>query len=214
MKNNNKRADNKKTAMICSMSALCISVLAGAYLLAREPERDFTPAPTKRADVTDTWEENSSTNTPLPSVIPESPQTPGTPSANTQTVVSEDETGTTSSLTDNSAKEESIQEKPEMPPETDDDLTEPNKQPEYEPSVPQPKPSKEPEHEPSVPEPTKEPAPQPEQSTPTDGDSTNDSHPVQVYDPVFGWINVGNTQQDNIDSEGDINKQLGTMGGN
>ena len=197
----NTNTDKKKIAIISGLSALCIAVLAGAYFLTREPERDFTPASTESSNVTDTWEENSGTDTPLPSATPESTQTTGTPSDNTQEVVSEDETGTTSSLSDSSTKDDAGQEKPDTPPETKDNLTDPDKQPEYEPSVPQP---------------TKKPAPspQPEQSTPAGGGSTDDSHPGQVYDPVFGWIDVGNTQQDSIDSDGDINKQIGTMGGN
>ena len=201
MKKNDKHTDKKKIAIISGLSVLCIAILAGAYFLTREPERDFTPASAESANVTDTWEENSNTDTPLPSATPESTQTTGTPSDNTQAVVSEDETGTTSSLSDSSTKDETGQEKPETPPETDDDLTDPDKQPEYAPSVPEP--SKEPT-----------PTPQPEQSASTGGGSTDDSHPGQVYDPVFGWIDVGDTQQDNIDSDGDINKQIGTMGGN
>ena len=195
----NTNTDKKKIAIISGLSALCIAVLAGAYFLTREPERDFTPASAESANVTDTWEENSNTDTPLPSAIPESTQMTGTPSDNTQAVVSEDETGTTSSLSDSSTKDEAGQENPDTPPETNDDLTDPDKQPEYEPSVPQP---------------TKEPMPSPQPSAPAGGDNTDDSHPRQVYDPVFGWIDVGDTQQDNIDSDGDINKQIGTMGGN
>ena len=195
----NTNTDKKKIAIISGLSALCIAVLAGAYFLTREPERDFTPASTESANVTDTWEENSNTDTPLPSATPESTQTTGTPSDNTQAVVSEDETGTTSSLSDSSTKEEADQDKPDTPPETNDDLTDPDKQPEYEPSVPQP---------------TKEPTPSPQPGAPAGGGSTDDSHPGQVYDPVFGWIDVGDTQQDNVDSDGDINKQIGTMGGN
>lgn len=199
----NTNTDKKKIAIISGLSALCIAVLADAYFLTREPERDFTPVSAESANVTDTWEENSNTDTPLPSSTPESTQTEGTPSDNTQTILSEDETGSTSSLSDSSTKEDANQEKPESPPETDDDLTDPGRQPEYEPSVPQPEPSKE-----------LTPSPQPEQSTPEGGGGTDDSHPGQVYDPVFGWIDVGDTQQDNIDSDGDINKQIGTMGGN
>lgn len=195
----NTNTDKKKIAIISGLSALCIAVLAGAYFLTREPERDFTPASAESANVTDTWEENSNTDTPLPSATPESTQTTGTPSDNTQAVVSEDETGTTSSLSDSSTKEEADQDKPDTPPETNDDLTDPDKQPEYEPSVPQP---------------TKEPTPSPQPGAPAGGGSTDDSHPGQVYDPVFGWIDVGDTQQDNVDSDGDINKQIGTMGGN
>ena len=134
----NTNTNKKKIAIISGLSALCIAVLAGAYFLTREPERDFTPASAESANVTDTWEENSNTDTPLPSATPESTQTTGTPSDNTQAVVSEDETGTTSSLSDSSTRDEAGQEKPDTPPETNDDLTDPDKQPEYEPSVPQP----------------------------------------------------------------------------
>lgn len=201
MKNNDKSTGKKKIAIISGLSALCMVVLAGAYFLTREPERDFTPASTENPQVTDTWKEGSNTNTPLPSATPKGTQTAGTPSDSTQTMVSEDETGTTTRLSDSSTKDGSGQDKPETPPETNDDLTDPDKQPEYDPSVPEP--SKEPA-----------PSPQPDQGTPTGGGNTADSHPGQVFDPVFGWIDVGDTQQDNIDSDGDINKQIGTMGGN
>lgn len=112
----NTNTDKKKIAIISGLSALCIAVLAGAYFLTREPERDFTPVSTESANVTDTWEENSNTDTPLPSATPESTQTTGTPSDNTQAVVSEDEMGTTSSLSDSSTKDEAGQEKPDTPP--------------------------------------------------------------------------------------------------
>ncbi len=112
----NTNTDKKKIAIISGLSALCIAVLAGAYFLTREPERDFTPASTESANVTDTWEENSNTDTPLPSATPESTQMTGAPSDNTQAVVSEDETGTTSSLSDSSTRDEAGQEKPDTPP--------------------------------------------------------------------------------------------------
>ena len=43
-------------------------------------------------------------------------------------------------------------------------------------------------------------------------DNSESSLPGQVYDPVFGWIDTGNTTYDVVDSDGDINKQIGTMG--
>ena len=195
MKKNTKPTDRKRTIAICGLSALCIAVLAGAYFLTREPEREFIPASAELADVTDTWGENSGTDAILPdATAKESSQIKGTASDNTQTVVSEDETGSTTSLSDSSTKEDALQEKPTEPPVTTDDITDPDKQPEYDPPVQQ--------------------TPAPSQDNPTGDTGSNDSHPGQVYDPVFGWIDVGNTQQDNIDSDGDINKQIGTMGGN
>ncbi len=204
MKKNTKPTDRKRTIAICGLSALCIAVLAGAYFLTREPEREFIPASAELADVTDTWGENFGTDAFLPdAAAKESSQIKGTASDNTQTVVSEDETSSTTSLSDSSTKEDALQEKPTEPPVTTDDITDPDKQPEYGLPVQQ--------------------TPASSQDNPTGGSGTgipagdtgsDDSHPGQVYDPVFGWIDVGNTQQDNIDSDGDINKQIGTMGGN
>ena len=204
MKKNTKPTDRKRTFTICGLSALCIAVLAGAYFLTREPEREFIPASAERADVTDTWEEKSGTDAILPeATAQESTQIQGTASDNTQTVISEDETGSTTSLSDSSTKEEALQEKPAEPPVTTDDVTDPDRKPEYDPPVQQ----------------TQTPAPSQDNpaggsGAPSGGTGAGGSHPGQVYDPVFGWIDVGNTQQDNIDSDGDINKQIGTMGGN
>ena len=204
MKKNTKPTDRKRTIAICGLSALCIAVLAGAYFLTREPEREFIPASTEVSDRTDTWEDHSAMDTDLPSAAgKESSQLQGTASDNTQTVVSEDETGTTTSLSDSSTREDALQEKPTEPPVTTDDVTDPDKQPEYDPPVQQtPAPSQD------------NPTGGSGTGTPSGGTGSDDSHPGQVYDPVFGWVTPSGVQQDNIDSDGDINKQIGTMGGN
>ena len=204
MKKNTKPTDRKRTFAICGLSALCVAVLAGTYFLTREPETEFIPASTEVSNKTDTWEDHSAVDASLPPTAAlESTQLQGTASDNTQTVVSEDDSGSTISLSDSFTREEALQEKPTEPPVTTDDVTDPDKQPEYDPPAQQ--------------------TPAPAQDDPTDGSGTgtpsgdtgsDSSHPGQVYDPVFGWIAVGNTQQDNIDSDGDINKQIGTMGGN
>ena len=204
MKKNTKPTDRKRTFAICGLSALCVAVLAGTYFLTREPETEFIPASTEVSNKIDTWEDHSAVDASLPPTAAlESTQLQGTASDNTQTVVSEDDSGSTISLSDSSTREEALQEKPTEPPVTTDDVTDPDKQPEYDPPAQQ--------------------APAPAQDDPTDGSGTgtpsgdtgsDSSHSGQVYDPVFGWIAVGNTQQDNIDSDGDINKQIGTMGGN
>ena len=204
MKKNTKPTDRKRTFAICGLSALCVAVLAGTYFLTWEPETEFIPASTEASNKTDTWEDHSAVDASLPPTAAlESTQLQGTASDNTQTVVSEDDSGSTISLSDSSTREEALQEKPSEPPVTTDDVTDPDKQPEYDPPAQQ--------------------TPAPAQDDPTDGSGTgtpsgdtgsDSSHSGQVYDPVFGWIAVGNTQQDNIDSDGDINKQIGTMGGN
>lgn len=173
----NKPTDRKRTFAICGLSALCVAVLAGAWLLTREPEREFIPASTEASGGTDTWEENPGTDTSLPDAAAK-------------------ETGSTTSLSDSSTKKDALQEKPSEPPVTTDDLTDPGRQPEYAPPVQQ------------------TPAPPQENPTGGSGDAADGGHPGQVYNPVFGWVTPSSVQQDSIDSDGDINKQIGTMGGN
>ena len=49
----NKPTDRKRTFTICGLSALCVAVLAGAWFLTREPEREFIPASTEASGGTD-----------------------------------------------------------------------------------------------------------------------------------------------------------------
>lgn len=202
MKKKENQSNTKKTLTICGLSAFCIAILAGAYLLTREPDTEFVPASTETGSLTDSWEENADVSHPA-AADSESTQVTGSSSDQTQTVVSEDESGSVSSLSDSSSKEETAAEKPTEKPETTDDTTNPDKQPEYGDDVPQP---------------TAPPADTPDNETPSGqpaGESSDgDEHPGQVYDPVFGWIDTGDTTQDTVDTDGDINKQIGTMGGN
>lgn len=136
MKKKENQNNTKKTLTICGLSALCIAALAGAYLLTREPDTEFVPASTETGSLTDSWEEN--TNVSLPAVTDsESTQITGSSSDQTQTVISEDESGSVSTLSDSSSKEEAGAEKPAEKPETTDDTTNPDRQPEYGNDVPQ-----------------------------------------------------------------------------
>ncbi len=214
MKKDNKPTDAKRTPAICGLSALCIAALAGAWLLTREPESDFTPAPTEQAGQTDRWEENPGTEAAtLPSAAPEATRQEGTASDNTQTVVSEDGTGSTTSLSDSSTREEAQQEKPSEPPVTTDDVTDPDRQPEYDPPAQQAQAPTPPQDSPTDGSNTETPSGDSGTGTPSGDTGTDSSHQGQVYDPVFGWVTPSSVQQDTIDSDGDINKQIGTMGG-
>lgn len=201
MKKNTKPTDRKRTFAIFGLSALCVAILAGVYFLTREPEREFIPASMEASGKTDTWKENPAVDAGIPSAAPEeSTQLQGTVSDNTQTVVSEDKTGSTTSLSDSSAKNEILREKPSAPPMAKDDATDSNKPPEYNPSQQGSSPDN----------------PTGDSGTEklSGGTGSGGGQSNQVYDPVFGWVTPSGVQQDNIDSGGDINKQIGTMGGN
>lgn len=198
MKKDETKNNSKKILTICGLSTLCLGVLAGAYFLTKEPENDFVPASAETGSSTDTWKETTDTDTILPSSQPsEDIQIEGSSSDQTQVIVTEDENGSTSNLSDSVTKEEAAASKPQDKPVTTDDTSNPDKQPEYDSSVPTPNPDDTPPADKG-----------------TDTPAPDNDHPGQVYDPVFGWIDTGDTRQDNVDSDGDINKQIGTMGGN
>lgn len=191
MKKTENKDNNKKVLTIGGLSALCIAALVGVYFLTREPENEFVPASTETGTTTDTWGENAD----MDALLPDDPdgntsQVTGTVSDNTQEVISEDESGTVSSLSGSTTKEDSTNNKPVEKPKTTDDTTNPTKQPEYDNDIPQ--------------------TPDNDNNTSPADDSSN-PHPGQVYDPVFGWLDPGNTNQDTVDSDGDISKQIGTM---
>lgn len=122
----------------------------------------------------------------------------GTADDQTQVLTSEDDSGSTAILSDSSTRTDTEKGKPEQAPEgaVFDDEEETDSQDAVDTTKPK------------VPDTTpagKTPVP----STPV----VEAEHTGQVYDPVFGWIPVGDTQQDIVDSSGDINKQIGTMGG-
>lgn len=197
MKENNNKNDNKNhstTFIIAGLSAVCIAILIAAHFIANEPETDFIPASTEITTPTDTWAENESENIVNPETTEENTsQVTGSEYDSTQEVISEDTDNTVTSLSDSTSKEDIEDSKPAEKPETTDNKTNPDKQPEYEADVPQ----------------TSEADNSDTSSSSSGGPS--DSHPGQVYDPVFGWITTGDTNQSAVDSDGNISKQVGTM---
>ena len=198
----NKDNKRKNTLTICGLSVLCIGVLAVAFFLTRKPQTEFVPAAVETSTQTDSWEEKTvpEAESAAESSSP-SNNIEGTQTDNTQKVISEDETTTASSLSDTKTREESAKEMPSEKPVTNEDTTNPENPPEYDSNVPQPQ------------APTASPENNSDTSTPPAAED-EESHAGQIYDPVFGWITTGPTYQETIDSTGDINKQVGTMGGN
>ena len=194
----------KKIITICGLSALCIAVLAGVYLLNREPESSFVPTGPESVIKTDTWTDNAENSLFVPSLVEtENSQTKGSASDQTQTMISEDENGSVTSLSDSTARSEAEKEKPQEKPVTVDDTKDKDNQPEYEPAS-------EATNDDNLSDKSNS-----GNGQQTDGDNpAGNDHPGQIYDPVFGWLETGNTSQDTIDSDGDINKQIGVMGGN
>ena len=195
----NKDTKRKNTLTICGLSILCIVGLAVAFLLTQT----YVPPPAVETSTqTDSWKEKTAPEAESAAESSSlSNNIEGTQTDNTQKIISEDETTTASSLSDTKTREESAKEMPSEKPVTTEDTTNPEKPPEYDSNVPQTQ------------APTAPPENNADTSTPPAADD-NTSHDGQIYDPVFGWITTGATYQETIDSTGDINKQVGTMGGN
>ncbi len=205
-----KKPPSKKIVFTAAgLAALCLFVLAGAWFLTREPENDFTPASAQNSETIESWTENAvpasempsseSDTTEEPVTIPSESEEKESFSSQTQTILSEDDSGATSDLSGSTHQEENAMEAPAEKPSAIGDPADPETHPEYE----------VPSSEAAQPSNPSAPAEDPAESVP----STDSDHAGQVYDPVFGWITVGPTNQDTIDSSGDINKQVGTMGG-
>ena len=87
-----------------------------------------------------------------------------------------------------------LQPEPPEPPTAEGDTTDPSAPPTY-------------TAEDTTPEPSGQSA---QGSSPAPGQTRGDG---AVYDPVFGWIVPGQVEQIPADSNGDINKMVGNMGG-
>ena len=182
-----KKNINKKVVFsIGGLCTLCLVLLAGTWYLNYEPTEEFTPATQEVETLANTWDDKLESDVPEASVK-EEPLYTGEVSDNTQTVISEDESGSTVDLSGSVTKAQET--KPTDKPVPIGDTTNKDEVPSY---------------------PEEVPVTAPEVQAPAD--NSESSHPGQVYDPVFGWIDTGNTTYDVVDSDGDINKQIGTMG--
>ena len=186
--------NQKRSVITGTLSVLCVVILAGATLLNKEPETEFIPEYTETSTQIDTWEEKDTSISAT--VVPDTNENQdiGTQTDQTQVVVYENETETVTNLSDSIPKEEAKDNKPTEKPVATGDITNPDAPPTYEPSVPQ-----------ASEEPSDAPTNTPENNAPS-------GETGMVYDPVFGWIQTGDTNQDTADNGKDINKQIGNMG--
>ena len=195
-----------KTKHICTLlgfSVLSIFVVLDVWLLTKDPSTEFAPTPDKTGPVADIWEEESHSpeiliaNDTVENNASEQPDSDVVEIPSDEAPESSDieifDTETPVSLSNSTTKKSTDDDPPKKPPVITDSLTDPNNKPEYDNSVPlhtEIKDFKEPEK----------------------SDTASVTSSGQVYDPVFGWIQTGNTNQNVVDSSGDINKQIGTMG--
>jgi len=195
-----KRISNntKIKCILLGLSILAISVSLTDWRFTQDPAKNFTPMPEEADTITNTWEEDPY----YPEIliagdIPDaaSGHVDSTPEPETTEPSDQNLFGSeqTVSLSVSTTKEMADNTPPKEKPVTADSLTNPDKKPDYDDSVPLHTETK-------------------DFKNPERSETASITSSGQVYDPVFGWIQTGDTNQNVVDSSGDINKQIGTMG--
>lgn len=177
-----------KPFIISALCVLCVGVLVTCWIVSRDGRGNFTPEQPQTSESPDVWEETSS--------------------------------GNEAAVTQNPAGTDTDQNKDAYPKVIEDngqdveiDFTPPQTSASVPPEIPEgkteiadPGSSHPVQKDPAVTPPKQESS---QSSTPAPGSKNEQG---QVYDPVFGWITVTDGTGIPTDNDGDINKQVGSMG--
>lgn len=184
-----------KGFIVSALAVLCVAILGVCWFVSRDRSEEFRPDESPPSSTSSDWSDGG--------------------------VQSGDGSGGADAYAPGQSSG-SEEEYPKVTSETDDevviDFTDTQKPEDTPPAVPEGKTELEDPGEdhpvnpdPAVPEVTAPPAEEsPSSSEPAPGSSNGSG---AVYDPVFGWVVPGNVQQSTGDSDGDLNKQVGNMGG-
>lgn len=190
-----KKFFQSKGFIVSALAILCVAILGVCWFVSRDRSEEFRPDESPPSSTSSDWSDGG--------------------------VQSGDESGGADAYAPGQSSG-SEEEYPKVTSETDDevviDFTDTQKPEDTPPAVPEGKTELEDPGEdhpvnpdPAVPEVTAPPAEEsPSSSEPAPGSSNGSG---AVYDPVFGWVVPGNVQQSTGDSDGDLNKQVGNMGG-
>ena len=190
-----KKFFQSKGFIVSALAVLCVAILGICWFVSRDRTEEFRPNESPPSSTSSDWSDGG--------------------------VQSGDEGGGADAYApgqSSSAEEEYPKVTSESEGEVEIDFTDTEKPEETPPPVPEGKTEIEDpgeEHEvnpdPAVPEITAPPAEESTSSNEPAPGSSNGSG--AVYDPVFGWVVPGDVQQSTGDSDGDLNKQVGNMGG-
>ena len=190
-----KKFFQSKGFIVSALAVLCVAILGVGWFVSRDRSEEFRPDESPPSSTSSDWSDGG--------------------------VQSGDGSGGADAYAPGQSSG-SEEEYPKVTSETDDevviDFTDTQKPEDTPPAVPEGKTELEDPGEdhpvnpdPAVPEVTAPPAEEsPSSSEPAPGSSNGSG---AVYDPVFGWVVPGNVQQSTGDSDGDLNKQVGNMGG-
>ena len=190
-----KKFFQSKGFIVSALAVLCVAILGVCWFVSRDRSEEFRPDESPPSSTSSDWSDGGVQS--------------GVGSGGADAYAPGQSSG-------------SEEEYPKVTSETDDevviDFTDTQKPEDTPPAVPEGKTELEDpgedhpvNHDPAVPEVTAPPSEEsPSSSEPAPGSSNGSG---AVYDPVFGWVVPGNVQQSTGDSDGDLNKQVGNMGG-
>lgn len=185
-----KKLVSSKPFLITTLVVLCVVVVVVCLYLNRDRGTEFVPESSQQSESIDSWKEkggDSGTTNPSATTL-----NPAQEQATYPKVVKEDDENVVIDFT---------------PPQSSD--VEAPEAPVGKTEVEKPKQESETSH-PVNPDPAVKP-PESKPQTPSGPapGSTNDKG--QVYDPVFGWVDLSPVEQIHTDNDGDPNKMVGEM---
>lgn len=177
-----------KPFIISALCVLCAGVLLTCWIVSRDDRENFTPEQPKTSESSGSWEETSSGTKEAVTPSPDG------------TNADQDKDSYPKVVEDN-GQEVKID---FTPPQTSSSV--PPEIPEGKTEIADPGSSHPVQKDPTVTPPKQESS---QSSTPAPGSKNEQG---QVYDPVFGEVTVANGVGIPMDNDGDINKQVGSMG--
>lgn len=189
-----KKFFQSKGFIVSALAVLCVAILGVCWFVSRDRTEDFRPDESPPGITTENWSDHGSQlDGGSGGADTYAPGTSSGPEEEYPKVASETEDQVEIDFTDTEKPEET----PPPVPEGKTEIEAPAENHKVNP-------------DPSVPEVTAPPASESASGEPEPGSSNGSG---AVYDPVFGWVVPGDVQQSTGDSDGDLNKQVGNMGG-
>ena len=190
-----KKFFQSKGFIVSALAVLCVAILGVCWFVSRDRSEEFRPDESPPSSTSSDWSDGGVQSGDGSGGA--DAYAPGQSSGSEEEypkVTSETDDEVVIDFTDTQKPEDT----PPAVPEGQTELEDPGDDPPVKPA-------------PAVPEVTAPPAEEsPSSSEPAPGSSNGSG---AVYDPVFGWVVPGNVQQSTGDSDGDLNKQVGNMGG-
>lgn len=186
-----KKFFTSKPFLVTALIVLCVAVVAVCLFLNRDRGTEFVPEPPQQSEFVSSWDENSGNTEGITPAASETSK----PTQEQEVYPKIVEEGSDNTVIEFTPPQSSEAEAPEVP-AGKTEIEKPQQKPEV--------------SHPVTPDPSvKAPEPKPQEPSGPAPGSTNSKG--QVYDPVFGWVDLSPVEQVPTDNDGDPNKMVGSM---